>query len=424
MLIRILIDWKYKNNTLIINCLRSFWTILQLLLYNCPYEGIMFKRTLAAKLLQLKNQFPVLALFGPRQSGKTTLARSLFSTYRYVNLESFEEREFASEDPKGFLMRFQQEEGVILDEIQKAPDLLSYIQMDVDQEERLGRYVLTGSQNILLNHHVNQTLAGRVALTTLLPLSIEELREASRLPSTAEEAIFQGFYPRVHHHSTDPIVFAESYIRTYVERDVRDMQKIASLLEFQKFMRLCAARIGQLLDLTDLSKDAGISLQTVKSWLSLLEASYIIFLLPPHYANFNKRLVKMPKLYFYDPSLACHLLRLTKPDDVYSHYLRGGLFESMILSDFLKKRFHHALPANVYFWRDKLGNEVDCLLEEGSSLAPFEVKSSATIRSEMFEGLAKWCDLAGIPPASGTVIYAGEERQDREQGKILSWKML
>jgi predicted AAA+ superfamily ATPase len=384
----------------------------------------MFKRTLEKKLLEIRNQFPVLALFGPRQSGKTTLARTLFPSYRYINLESFEEQEFAIEDPRGFLMRFQGDEGVILDEIQKTPKLLSYIQIEVDQKQPLGRYVITGSQNILLNHHVNQTLAGRVALMTLLPLSIKELQEASKLPKTAEEAIFKGFYPRVYHHSLDPVVFAESYIRTYVERDVRDIQQITSLLEFQKFMRLCAARIGQLLDLTDLSKDAGISLPTVKSWLSVLEASYVIFLLQPHYANFNKRLVKMPKLYFYDTSLACNLLRLTSPDDVYDHYLRGGLFESMILSDFLKKRYHHGLPPNVYFWRDKLGNEVDCLLEEGAKMMPIEIKSSATIQPDMFDGLIKWCNWAEMDPGLGTVVYAGEENQIRVQGTVISWKHL
>lgn len=384
----------------------------------------MFKRTLERKLLEIKEQFPVLALFGPRQSGKTTLARTLFPTYRYVNLESFEEQEFAIEDPKGFLMRFQQEEGVILDEIQKTPKLLSYIQVEVDEQQPLGRFVITGSQNILLNHQLSQTLAGRVALLTLLPFSIEELRDASKLPNTAAEAIFRGFYPRGYHHPIDPVVFAESYIRTYVERDVRDIQQITSLLEFQKFMRLCAARIGQLLDLTDLSKDAGISLVTVKSWLSVLEASYIIFLVQPHHANFNKRLVKMPKLYFYDTSLACNLLRITSADAVYEHYLRGGLFESMILSDYLKKCYHHGLPPNVYFWRDKLGNEVDCLLEEGARLTPIEIKSSATIQSDMFNGLVKWCDLAQISPSSGTIVYAGEEKLERKQGKVLSWKML
>lgn len=232
----------------------------------------MIERTLARKLLELKNQFPVLALFGPRQSGKTTLVKMLFPEYRYVNLESFEEQELALEDPKGFLQRFRNEKGIILGEIQKTPQLLSYLQIEVDENPVLGRFILTGSQNILLNHHVSQTLAGRVGLMTLLPLSIEELRAVQALPLTAAEAIFKGFYPRMYQHHIDPIVFAESYVRTYVERDVREIKQITSLIEFQKFMRLCAARIGQLLDFTELSRDAGISLATVKSWLSVLEA--------------------------------------------------------------------------------------------------------------------------------------------------------
>lgn len=384
----------------------------------------MFQRTLESKLIELSRQFPALALFGPRQSGKTTLAKTLFPNYRYINLESFEEQEFATEDPKGFLQRFVEAPGVILDEIQKTPKLLSYIQMEIDQTQKVGKFILTGSQNLLLNQHVSQTLAGRVGLTTLLPLSIEELRRANQLPQTPAEAIFRGAYPRVYHHSTDPVVFAESYMRTYVERDVRDIQQITSLLEFQKFLRLCAARIGQLLDLTDLSKESGLSLPTVKAWLSVLEASYILFFLQPHHANFHKRLVKIPKLYFYDTSLACNLLRLTHADDVYNHYLRGGLFESMILSDFMKQRYHRALPPNAYFWRDKSGHEIDCLLEEGSRLKPIEIKSSATIQSDWFDGIAKWCQWAELPPNSGSVVYGGDENQTRLQGTLLSWKQL
>jgi hypothetical protein len=384
----------------------------------------MFKRTLAKKVEELKNQFPVIALFGPRQSGKTTLARQCFPSYRYINLESFEEQEFASEDPKGFLMRFQNESGVILDEIQKTPRLLSYIQVEVDSNPTLGRFIITGSQNILLNSQVSQSLAGRVALLTLLPLSISELNQANHLPDTYPESIFKGFYPRVYHNNLDSVVFAESYVRTYVERDVRDIQNVTSLLDFQKFMRLCAARIGQLLDLSDLAKDSGLSLNTVKSWISILEASYIIFLLQPHYTNFNKRLVKMPKLYFYDTALACHLLRITSPDDVYEHYLKGSLFESLVISDFLKNRFHAALPPNVYFWRDKTGLEVDCILEDGSKLRPVEIKSSATFSSDMFANINKWCHLASIDQASGTVIYGGNESQNRTHGRLCSWKDL
>jgi len=384
----------------------------------------MFERTLKSKLSELKKQFPVLALFGPRQSGKTTLAKTTFPNYRYVNMESFEEQEFAASDPRGFLERFQKEEGIILDEVQKTPKLLSYLQMEVDEKPVLGRFVLTGSHNILLNQHVSQTLAGRIALTTLLPLSIEELRIANRLPGTAAEAIFHGFYPRTYNQTVDPVIFAESYLRTYVERDVRDIKQIASLSEFQKFMKLCAARIGQLLDLSSLSREAGISLPTVKSWLSILESSYVLFLLQPHHTNFNKRLVKTPKIYFYDTSLACSLLRLTNPDDVYDHYLRGGLFESMIISDLLKKRYHHGLPPNAYFWRDKMGLEVDCLLEEGSHLSPIEIKSSATIHMDMFEGLAKWSELANTSVNLGKVIYGGTEEQKRPYGHVISWRSI
>lgn len=384
----------------------------------------MIERTLKRKLLQLKAQFPILALFGPRQSGKTTLVRSLFSNYRYVNLESFEEREFAESDGKGFLERFKDAEGVILDEIQKAPALLSCLQIEVDENPQAGRFILTGSHNILLNQHISQTLAGRTALLTLLPFSIEELRSAGALPSTYAEAIFQGFYPRVYQGKLDPVVFADSYIRTYVERDVRDIKQIASLTEFQKFMRLCAGRIGQLLNVSSLATESGLALSTVKSWLSILEASYVIFLLQPYHVNFNKRLVKMPKLYFYDTALACNLLRITGSDDVYTHYAKGGLFESMIVSDLLKKRYHEGLPPNAYFWRDKIGNEIDCILEEGSKIEAIEIKSSATIQNGMFDGLVKWAELAKTAPKNSKLIYGGTDSQKREQGQIVSWQAL
>jgi Predicted ATPase (AAA+ superfamily) len=382
----------------------------------------MIPREIAPKLLSLIKQFPVLALFGPRQSGKTTVAKALFPEYRYVNMESFEEQEFAQNDSKGFLERFKNEKGIILDEIQKAPKLLSYIQIEVDEKDVLGRFVLTGSQNILLNQQVSQTLAGRVALTTLLPLSIRELKEADALPSSFVETMFQGFYPRIYHDKVDPIVFAESYIRTYIERDVRDIKQIISLTDFQRFLRLCAGRNGQLLNMSSLATESGLSLPTVKSWLSILEASYIIFLLQPYHVNFNKRLVKMPKLYFYDTALVCSLLRLTTPDEVYTHYLRGGLFESMIISDLLKNRYNQTLPPNAYFWRDKTGHEIDCVLEEGQKAIPIEIKSTATVSSDLFDGLKKWAEFSERPLQEGVLIYGGEESQMRPQGKVVSWR--
>lgn len=271
---------------------------------------------------------------------------------------------------------------------------------------------------------MSQTLAGRIAFLTLLPLSIGELKKADKLPHTAEELIFKGSYPRLHHDSIDPPIFAESYIRTYVERDVRDLLKITSLLDFQKFIRLCAARIGQLLEISNLAKDAGVSIQTAKAWLSVLEASYVIFLLQPFYRNLNKRVIKSPKLYFYDTGLACHLLRITSADDVYDHYLKGNLFESMVVSDFYKKQFHNAFAPNVYFWKSKSGLEIDCLLEEGAKLIPVEIKTSQTIQSDKFDHLIKWADLAKTPIERGKIIYGGDEDQVRSQGSIISWKNL
>ena len=271
---------------------------------------------------------------------------------------------------------------------------------------------------------MSQTLAGRVALTTLLPFSIEELREAGALPDMANQAMFQGFYPRIYDQHSDPVVFSESYVRTYVERDVRDIKQIINLSEFQKFMRLCAGRIGQLLNLSSLATEAGISLATVKSWLSILEASYIIFLLQPYHRNFNKRVVKMPKLYFYDTALACHLLRISRQEDVFEHYLRGGLFESMVISDYLKKRLHHALPPNLYFWRDKNGNEIDLLLEEGAKLTPIEIKSTSTINPALFDSLNKWSEISDSKSSKGILLYAGTEHQEREKTTLLSWRLL
>lgn len=381
-------------------------------------------RTIAPHLLELAKQFPVLALLGPRQSGKTTLARTLFPHYRYINLEAFEEQEFAETDGRGFLARFQKEEGIILDEIQKAPRLLSYIQIEVDELQPLGRFILTGSHNILLNQHLSQTLAGRAAFTTLLPFEIEELRSAGYLPDTMQQTLFKGFYPRVYQHHVNPVVFAESYIRTYIERDVRDIKQITSLTDFQKFMRLCAGRIGQLLNITALANEAGLSVPTVKSWLSILEASYVIFFLQPYHRNFNKRIVKMPKLYFYDTSLACHLLRITNVEDIFAHYSRGSLFESMVISNMMKQRYHRTLPPNAYFWRDKSGHEIDCLLDEGHKIIPMEIKSSSTISNDMLAGVAKWISFADVPVGQATVIYGGDERQCRTTGHFLPWKLI
>lgn len=385
---------------------------------------MFIERQIAPRVKKLSAQFPVLGILGPRQSGKTTLAKALFPHYKYINLEELDTRRFAAEDPRRFLKSLEEEKGCILDEIQRAPDLLSYIQVHVDEWQKAGFFILTGSENILLNHHINQTLAGRIALITLLPLSLEELQDASLRPHRMEEMLFRGFYPSLYAKKFETREWISSYIQTYIERDVRHLKQIADLSLFQKFLQLCAGRIGQLLDLTSIGNDCGISAHTVRSWISVLEATYVIFLLHPHHKNFSKRIIKAPKLYFYDTAIACHLLSIQSPDDLVKHYLRGGLFESMILADILKQRFNAGLPPNLYFWRDKAGLEVDCLIENGDNLVPIEIKSGETINSDFFSNLVKWSHLTGNDPSNSYVVYGGKEQQARSQGMILSWTEL
>jgi predicted AAA+ superfamily ATPase len=388
---------------------------------------MFIQRELKKKLSLLKTQFPVIALLGPRQSGKTTLSREAFPTYEYVNLEELDIRQFANEDPKGFLENYAErsgKDGVIFDEIQNAPDLFSYLQVRVDKEKREGFYILTGSQNILLNQHISQTLAGRIAIQTLLPLSIEELTLAHRLPSDLFTVLYQGFYPSIYAKKIDPQDCYKGYIQTYVERDARQVRNISDLSLFQKFIKLCAGRIGQILNLTSLSSDCGISVNTARAWISILEASYVVFLLYPHHKNFSKRLVKSPKLYFYDPGLASHLLGIKSAETLVQHYLRGGLFESMILVNLMKQRFNAGKNSNLYFWRDKTGLEIDCLLEKGGHLIPIEIKSGETIHSDFFDAILRFCDLANIPPSTGYVVYGGAEDQKRQTSHMISWKSL
>ncbi|MBS0655955.1 MAG: ATP-binding protein, partial [Verrucomicrobia bacterium] len=370
------------------------------------------------------SQFPVVGILGPRQSGKTTLSKALFPGYKYLNLEALDTRRFAAEDARGFLKSLEEENGVILDEVQRVPDLLSYIQEYVDERQKPGFFILTGSENILLNQHISQTLAGRIAITTLLPLSIEELKDASLLPDEKEEILFRGFYPSLYAKKIETCDWIQSYIQTYIERDVRNLKQIADLSLFQKFLQLCAGRIGQLLDLTSIGNDCGIAANTVRSWISVLEATYVIFLLQPHHQNFSKRLVKSPKLYFYDPAIACSLLSIQSSKELEAHYLRGGLFESMILSDVLKARYNAGLKPNLYFWRDKSGLEVDCILEHGRKLVPIEIKSGETINTDFFSGLTKWNVLSGTDPSQNFIVYGGKEKQHRSQGTVLGWNQL
>lgn len=382
----------------------------------------MIKRNLGKKLTYFATKLPVLAVLGPRQSGKTTLTKAVFSSYNYVNLEDMETRQFAQTDPKGFIRENRNIHGLIIDEVQRVPELLSTIQVVVDEEKKMGTFIITGSQNILLNQSISQSLAGRVALLTLLPLSIDEFGKNNMLPDSANQIIWQGCYPRIYDASLEPTEWYPFYINTYVERDVRQIINVADLNTFKRFLGLCAGRIGQLLNIASLAQDCGISPITAKSWLSVLEATYIIFLLQPYHQNFSKRLIKSPKLFFYDTGLACSLLGIKSREQLLQHYLRGGLFESMIISDFYKIEYNNANQPAIFFWRDSVGNEVDCIIEHNASSIPVEIKASETIQLSFFKGLEYWNSLTGSRPENSFLLYAGEKNQLRQKGRVISWQ--
>lgn len=381
---------------------------------------MFIERTLTNTLKKIINEFPVVALTGPRQSGKTTLVKHVFPDLKYVSLEDPDRREFAQTDPRGFLANCQN--GVILDEVQRVPDLFSYIQGIVDAEKCPGQFILTGSQHFLLHEKISQSLAGRVAFLTLLPLSLEELYKAG-IPLTDEnECMVKGFYPRLYDTSVNPHEWYANYLQTYVERDVRQIKNITDLSAFQRFVRLCAGRVGQLLNLSSLAHDCGITHNTARSWLSVLEASFILFFLEPHHKNFNKRLVKMPKLYFYDTGLASALLGINHASQLTTHPLRGNLFECLVVAELAKHQYHRGERPAYSFWRDKVGHEVDCVLEHGNAFIPIEIKSGRTITADSFKGLAYWNTLTNGNPRRAYVVYAGDEYQERSDGTALGWR--
>lgn len=382
----------------------------------------MFKRYLS-KTFARYSKFPVLAVLGPRQSGKTTLTRNHFKKHAYVNLENPELREFAQNDPQRFLREYDNAHGMIIDEFQYVPQLLSYIQTTVDERKRPGYFVLTGSQNFLMNQSITQSLAGRVGILTLLPLSLHELK-TNRLMHDIDSTLFNGSYPRLYEEQIAAVDFYPSYIHTYLERDVRQLAHVGDILIFQKLMRLCAARVGQQLNIADLATQLGVDQRKVKQWLSVLETSYIIFLLKPHFRNFNKRLTKTPKLYFYDTGLACSLLDIKTFKTLALSSYRGSLFESLIISDFQKQYYNHGISnPSTYFWRDKNGRtEVDCLVDRGDALFPVEIKSGETVSPSFFQALSEWNKLAEGSPENGTVIYGGNKNQRRSQARLLGWQ--
>jgi uncharacterized protein len=377
----------------------------------------MIKRHLEPYLKLMMSKYPVIMLTGPRQSGKTTLVKNTYPNLPYVTLEDPDTRLFASSDPRSFLNRYP--EGAIFDEIQRVPDLFSYIQSNIDLNKKNGQYILTGSQNFLLQEKITQTLAGRTAILKLFPFSIAELKSVNFQVDNFDSLIFNGFYPRLYDHQITPVDFYPYYIETYVQRDVRLIKNILNMSTFIRFIKLCASRIGQLLNLTSLATDCGIAVSTAQQWISLLETSYIVYLLKPHYTNFNKRLVKMPKLYFYDSGLACSLLNIENPMQLSTHFLKGGLFENLIIMDYLKKRFNLGLSDNCFFWRDKTGNEIDLLIERDNKLLAIEIKSGETYNNDYFKGIRYWNKLSGNLPENSYVVYAGKQEQKLPEGSLI-----
>ncbi|TFG91045.1 MAG: ATP-binding protein [Candidatus Atribacteria bacterium] len=381
----------------------------------------MIQRSLTEKLLHLSAKFPVVSLTGPRQSGKTTLLKMAFPNHKYASLEDPDTRIFAETDPRSFLNSGSK---MIVDEIQRLPELFSYIQSITDESGIDGQFIISGSQSFLLNDKISQSLAGRVAVLNLLPLSISEIQNHGFEITTYEELLYKGFYPRLYDKNIEPEDFYPNYVQTYIERDVRLLQNIQDLNQFVRFVKLCAGRIGQLLNLSSLAHDAGLSVNTAKAWLSVLEASFIVFLLHPYHRNFNKRLVKMPKLYFYDPGLASSLLEIHSVNQISTHYLTGPLFENLILAELLKNRYHQGLRSNIFFWRDHRGSEIDCIIEDDKEIIPIEIKSSRTFSPEFFNGISYWGKISGSVSNSRYVVYGGDESAETQYGKLVSWRNL
>jgi predicted AAA+ superfamily ATPase len=367
-----------------------------------------------------KSKFPIIAVTGPRQSGKTTLLKNIFSDYRYISLENPDARAFATEDPNGFLNEYNYK--VIFDEVQRVPLLFSYLQNIVDESKIMGQFILSGSQNFHLMQGITQSLAGRVALFKLLPFDLSELKANDLLEDSFAEACVKGFYPAIYDRDIEPNVYFSNYIQTYVEKDVTELLNIKDLKTFRAFIGICANQAGQLLNLNALANACNISQPTAKNWLSVLESSYIIYLLQPYYENFNKRLVKTPKLYFYDSGLLCHLLKIKTGKALTGNRLKGNIFENMVIAEFQKQNYHNSLNNEYYFWQDSNTNEVDLLLPTDNGFSAFEIKATQTITSDLFKNLDKFELNASPKKVEKTLIYGGLENQKRSQYKILSWK--
>lgn len=398
----------------------------------------MIKRELSEKLVEAAKKYPVLTITGPRQSGKTTLARYVFKDYQYVSLEEPDNAKMAKEDPRGFLNQYTG--NLIIDEAQKVSELFSYIQTIVDTEDRLGRFILTGSHNFLLMESVTQSLAGRCAIFHLLPFSKAELTGSAPLDidhmdclkassqktkiDRLYEMLFTGFYPRIYDRHLEPQEWLQDYLLSYIERDVRLISNIGDVETFQRFMGFCAARSGQILNIASLASDCGITPVTAKKWLSILECSFIIKLLRPHYRNFNKRLIKSPKIYFTDTGLLCHLLKIRSSDDLRKSDMRGAIFETWVIDEFIKNYYNRRREPDMFFWRDSNANEVDLVISRGDELLPIGIKSSQTFNDNLIKELTFWRNLTDDPNHPGILVYGGDKFLEFKGLTILPWTML
>lgn len=378
----------------------------------------MIQRDISNIARTLFKMYPILAITGPRQSGKTTLVKNLFPDLDYVTLEDIDTRILAKNDPRGFLSNYPN--GAIFDEVQQAPDLFSYLQSAVDEKNKPSQFVLSGSQNFLLMENISQSLAGRVALLKLLPLSQSELQSAKLFFETSEDAMFTGSYPAIFNRDIPPPLFYPNYINTYIERDVRNIKNIGNIELFIRFVKLCAGRTGQPLNYSSIASDTGISINTAKSWMSILVNSYVIYLLPPHHRNFNKRLIKMPKLYFYDTGLLVSLLGIESSRQINNHFLVGGIFENYIVSELLKYFYNQSKNAPIYFWKDNKSKEIDVLIEKGESMIPIEIKASKTLNMHDFNNIQYYQKISNSESVA-YVINRSNQDQKTSNGEFVSW---
>jgi predicted AAA+ superfamily ATPase len=376
----------------------------------------MINREAQLKLLQLSNSFKAIAVIGPRQAGKTTLVKTTFPDKPYYSLENPDIRNFAVDDPRGFLKTMPN--GAILDEVQRVPILFSYLQEILDNSPAKGIFILTGSNNFLLQENISQTLAGRVAYLNLLPFTANELESEKLLPETDEEVLFNGFYPPIYDQKINPTDWMPNYIKTYIERDVRQIKNITDLLVFEKFMRVLAGRTGQELNLSAISNEVDVNLKTIQSWIGILENSFIIYLLKPYYQNYNKTIVKRPKVYFYDTGLVCSFLRISNASQLENHPLKGSVFETMVVIELVKKFTNIGIIPPLFYWRDKTGHEIDVVVDYEGKLTPIEIKSGKTINTDFFKHLKYWNNLSKND--NSLIIYSGNQEQQRSDGTIVT----